>query len=330
VRLAVSDDASTPDEDESLWIGHASSETEISKISRAGAIWFTGGDQMRLTQVLLRPDGSDTPMLREIRKRLSDGAVVGGTSAGAAVMGSMMIARGDTLTSLSTPVVSDGDASRLESGALVMARGLGLLPWGLTDQHFDRQARLGRLARAMTTVSAKDRIGYGVDEDTALIVDFKSGRASVAGSGTVTIINAVDTSQPNSGQGFAISGLRVHVLSEGDTYILSSGEVLPADYKTSTRGKEYHDHEAAGGGGMAIPNQRLEDVLGIDLVDNSKAKQLTRVSFGDQGRGVSYRFEKTISTDGFQGRAPDGRLRYTIVNVMFAINPVIVDIRPVQ
>ncbi len=57
VHLAVVDDPSTPALDEAGWAGNATAPAEIAKVERAAAIWFTGGDQVRTTAALLRPDG---------------------------------------------------------------------------------------------------------------------------------------------------------------------------------------------------------------------------------------------------------------------------------
>ena len=93
VHLALIDDPDTPDVDESEWASNADNAEEIAKIENAGAIWFTGGDQMRLTQALVRERGADSPMLAAIRARLAAGAMIGGVSA--AAMSRPMIARGD-------------------------------------------------------------------------------------------------------------------------------------------------------------------------------------------------------------------------------------------
>jgi cyanophycinase len=185
IKLAEIDDPATS-ADEAAWAGNARDAGEIAKIQTASAIWFTGGDQSR-TMRLLTHKGNDTPMLATIRKRLASGAVLGGTSAGAAIMGTGMIVCGDPARA-SEPVSSNpGDCAAKEgqSEPLVLGRGLGFLAGYVIDQHFSQRARLPRLLRA--TICGFGR-GIGIDEDTAVIVNLDTRRAQVIGKGSVTIV----------------------------------------------------------------------------------------------------------------------------------------------
>lgn len=164
---------------------------ELARIARAGAIWFTGGDQSRITRALLRGDGRDTPLMAAIRARLKAGAVIGGTSAGAAIMSDPMIASGDARVALAAPVRRMGvGASGQDSEGLVLAPGLGFLPGMLADQHFGERGRLGRLLVALGERPPEQRIGLGVDEDTAIIIDLARRQARVAGKGRVWLVDA--------------------------------------------------------------------------------------------------------------------------------------------
>ena len=149
-------------------------------------VWFTGGDQLRTTRLLLKPDGSDTPVLQKIRSVLDRGGVVGGTSAGAAIMSRTMIARGDeegVLTLPHYPTPEGYPDSENTPEPLVLTRGLGFLPWGIVDQHFNRRPRLQRLLAAMEL--SDESLGWGISEDTALEADLTAGTLRVHGSAYV-------------------------------------------------------------------------------------------------------------------------------------------------
>jgi cyanophycinase len=171
---------------ESAWASNGDSQTELAKIEQADAIWFTGGDQARTYRLLTR-SGQDRRVLAAIRKRLAAGAVVGGTSAGAAIMGSGMIICGDPVRA-SEAVSRDPRACAAEDGRaepLVLGGGLGFLKGNVVDQHFSQRARLPRLLRA--TLCGVGR-GIGIDEDTAIIVDTATRRASAIGRASVTVV----------------------------------------------------------------------------------------------------------------------------------------------
>lgn len=316
VRLAQVDDPATPEVDESAWAANAADPAEIAVIESAGAIWFLGGDQSRLTAVLLEKDGRDTPMLAAIRKRLAAGAVVGGTSAGAAIMSETMITQGDSL----------GALIGAEAGEpLGLARGLGFLPGALVDQHFGERARLGRLAAALTDPSAKQQLGLGIDEDTALVVSLGEGRARVAGSGYVTLLDARGARR-TPGRRIGIEGLTLGLAGAGDAIELPAFAAIPAANRKPTIGNEYVNRPLPEGGGMAYGDQSVAAVVGEGLVDNAGARAIERHSFAGSA-GVTYRFAETAATRGWWGRDAAGRARYTLAGVAYSITPTTIAIR---
>jgi cyanophycinase len=317
IRLAAVDDRDTPDVDESTWARNAHDPAEIAAIARAGAIWFTGGDQARITATLVEKDGSDTPMLAAIRQRLAAGAAVGGTSAGAAIMSVGMIGQGDTLGAL-----LPGDAGE----PLVLTRGLGFLPGALVDQHFGERARLGRLAAALTDNAAIQRIGLGIDEDTALVVALGARSARVAGSGYVTLLDARAARRAQPGGRIAIEGLALSLAGAGDAIDLAAMQVTPAPVRKPTKGREYVERPLPGGGGMGYGDQSLAGVVGEGLLDNAAATHAERVTFAGSD-GVIYRFVETAASRGWWGRDNAGRARYTVDGVAFDITPITVEIR---
>jgi cyanophycinase len=214
IKLAEIDDPATY-VDEAAWAGNAGDAGEIAKIQAASAIWFTGGDQARTMRLLTR-NWEDTPMLAEIRKRLASGAVVGGTSAGAAIMGSGMIICGDPRRANDAISRDPADCATLEGETepLVVGNGLGFLTNGIVDQHFSQRARLPRLVRAVTYLSGT---GIGIDEDTALFVDLRSSRALVMGKGFVTTVRVNGNSNYAAG---TMRNARLDQYRAGESFVV--------------------------------------------------------------------------------------------------------------
>jgi len=117
----------------------------IEAIRKADLVWMPGGDQGRLMRALVKADGA----VEAIRERFRAGAVVGGTSAGAAVMSRTMIA--------------GGSGERVE-----IAEGLALWPEVVVDQHFLKRNRQDRLRAALGRHPGL--VGVGIDESTAVVV----------------------------------------------------------------------------------------------------------------------------------------------------------------
>lgn len=173
-------------------------EDSLEIVKKATGIFFTGGDQLRIVDFI-----KETRLDEAIHQRHQEGAVIGGTSAGAAMMPDQMIVGG---ASVSHPSV---DAVRLGPG-------MGFLPGILVDQHFAQRGRLGRLLAALVLEPAD--IGLGIDEDTAIIVS--GDEFAVVGQGSVTVVDET-TSTHNNLEGLlkdepiALCGVQLHILPHG-------------------------------------------------------------------------------------------------------------------
>jgi cyanophycinase len=126
----------------------------VRPLAEATGVWISGGVQARLTGMYL-----GTEVERQLKGVLARGGVIGGTSAGAAVMSRVMIVSGRTEATL--------------------GEGFDLLPGTVIDQHLLRRNRMERLLGVVR--KHPDLIGLGVDEETALVVDVKARRLSVLG-----------------------------------------------------------------------------------------------------------------------------------------------------
>jgi cyanophycinase len=190
----------------------------LTRLEQATGIFFTGGNQLRLTTLL-----GGTPIATMIRRRNAAGVTVGGTSAGASILSEHMIAFGD-------------EGSSVISGSVRLAPGLGLTNRFVIDQHFRQRDRLGRLITALAYNPFA--VGIGLDEDTAVFIG-PDETLEVVGSGGVTIVDASDVTfssmdSASEGQPICMLGLKVHILIAGATFNLHS-RIASADHLRPTK-----------------------------------------------------------------------------------------------
>ena len=191
IPLAVKDDPST-DFDESRWKNNGNSKEIAVKIETYDGLWFTGGDQARYTEVLLDKEKKKTPVLEAVWDIYNRGAVLGGTSAGAAIMSSPMIGGGTSLDALNDYFNCKDEEK------LILNEGLGFFTYGMVDQHFSRRGRLGRLVAA--ALKTNNKFAFGIDENTAMVVDNRNNTIEVIGEGGLTIVNFTEVMLPGGGE----------------------------------------------------------------------------------------------------------------------------------
>jgi cyanophycinase len=189
----------------------------LERLLEASGIFFTGGNQLRLTTLL-----GGTPVARLIRTRNAHGVTVGGTSAGASILSEHMIAAGD-------------EGSSLVAGSVRLAPGLGLTNRVIIDQHFRQRDRLGRLLTALAYNPFA--VGIGLDEDTAAFIS-PDETVEVEGSGGVTIVDGAEVTHSSidkvgDGQPVCMLGLRLHVLVAGATFNLDTHLAVAAGLQQS-------------------------------------------------------------------------------------------------
>lgn len=214
-------------------------QANIAILNQADAVWFVGGDQAKIIRTFLTDSGADTALAAALRSRWSNGGgsiVIAGDSAGNHALNVNMHAAGVSYGYLyygadlpATPITGwqnlgdtrDGVTALryLENGATMKA--LGYLPAGLlSDTHFDsRSGRLGRLAAALRDLAVAQ--GFGVDENTGVVVDTSAQTATVYGSNRLLIVDTAAASV-QTGSYYKVNGLRVSLLTPGDRYNYSS------------------------------------------------------------------------------------------------------------
>lgn len=187
----------------------------LDLLTGAGGLFFSGGDQLRITSLL-----AQTPLDDRVRALYDSGGVIAGTSAGASVL-------------CETMLVSGHSDETYRVGEVQLAPGLGLIQGVLIDQHFAERGRTGRLLGA---VALNPRaLGIGLDEDTAIVV--RGTTFEVIGQGGVYVIDGAAVTHSNvaeahAGEALSLHGTVLHVLSAGDHFDLRRRAPLPGRERT--------------------------------------------------------------------------------------------------
>lgn len=193
----------------------ARSPEVVRQLETATAVWFGGGDQLTLTAAL-----AGTPALEVIKRRFREGAVIGGTSAGAAIMSDTMITGNQTPPGDSTGFYGD-EYPAISRDRIQIKPGFGFLPTAIVDQHFIRRERHNRLMSAV--LEHPKLLGVGIDEATALEVQ-PNGTWRVLGRSAVVVYDARQSSiTPAKSAVLGALELRVHVLPTGSVFDPSTG-----------------------------------------------------------------------------------------------------------
>lgn len=173
----------------------------VALLDDASAVFFTGGDQLKIVTKL-----GGTPLFRRIRLlHERQNALLAGTSAGASAMGEIMLASHET---------EDPHKHKVES-AFFMTRGLGLIRDMVIDQHFAQRARIERLVGAVAENPGV--LGVGIDEDTAVVLKDQQG-FDVIGSGAVYVADGHGVTYTNVSERalqrtLCLFDVKLHVLS---------------------------------------------------------------------------------------------------------------------
>ncbi len=188
----------------------ANLDDNADRIKEASGLFFTGGDQLRITSIL-----GGTKVYNALLYSFNQGTPIIGTSAGAAAMSGTMIVEGN-----------NNDAAR--KCTLKMAPGLKLLEGVIIDQHFDQRGRLGRLLCGVA--ENPGILGIGIDEDTAIKV-YPEEYFEVLGTNAVTVIDGrtikdINVSELEPNEILTISNASLHVLSKGYGFNFKRRELI--------------------------------------------------------------------------------------------------------
>ncbi len=296
----------------------------MDQIRRSTAAYFAGGDQSRITRTLLKPDGAATPALLALKDMWRRGGVIAGSSAGAAMQSSRMLnAAGlpDDSLDEGMDALDFGIRRDLRHRGLLVTAGLGFFQAGIVDQHFSQyRGRLARLARAL--IEEHVRFGFGVDENTALVVS-GDGRLEVVGTGNLTIVDAADARCTDGSLGCRISGVRLSSLQSGDGFdpATAATTVRPGKKPIEEGSQDFNGNHLIAD--IAAPGAVLWAMFS-GLAENSSRKQLGITLRYNRGFGHGYRFTfaKTERTIAYGGYA-DHFYSHAIDGVRLDISPIL-------
>jgi cyanophycinase len=191
----------------------AHDKKRLDIMNKADLVFFTGGDQLRITSIL-----GGTPLYDMLLEKYKKDCVFAGTSAGASIMSNNMI------------VTGPNDESPKKC-TLKMAPGIGLINGVIVDQHFAQRGRIGRLLVGIAENPYS--LGIGIDEDTAIVVN-ENRIFKVIGSGAVYVIDGSSITHTNVSEQYpdevlSIFDVKMHVLKSGNCFDLNTRQCFRED-----------------------------------------------------------------------------------------------------
>ncbi len=193
----------------------ADDKSNLEKMDWANAVFFLGGDQSILTRDML-----GTELLQKVFDIYNNGGVVGGSSAGAAVMSEVMI----TGNELVNPDSNDAFIT-IEKNNIETKKGFGFIKNAIIDQHFLKRKRHNRTISAV--IEHPNLIGIAIDESTAIIV-YSDETFEVAGNNQVLVYdptNSKDIREDKNGN-LGITDMKLQVLVSGDKFDMKTKQVI--------------------------------------------------------------------------------------------------------
>ena len=332
IPIAMADDDSTKNIDESTWLNNGNDLKLADMVRKSSCVWFSGGDQLRTMKTLHKADGSKTPVLEAVWEVFRSGGVIGGTSAGAAIMSEPMIGAGNSMGALKHGVITDYKGDDFpDSDGVLLTHGLGFFPLGMVDQHFNARARLARLVMVMMHEKKTVNLGFGVDENTALIYNGKLKTLKVAGAAGVTMVNTADATISQVQNLPLIKNVTISYLDEGDVYDISTKKIIPAEGKKSTIGNEFYNVSNPAQAGMFSGSAtNFLNLVTVNLIDNKAVNKVSNLNFTGADAGFLVTFSKTPESKGFFTDKPTGKDKYTVIGIRMDIEPVQITTTPLK
>ncbi|MCX8105741.1 MAG: cyanophycinase [Ignavibacterium album] len=193
----------------------ADTDSNLKKMDWANAVFFLGGDQSDLTRDML-----GTKLLQKVYDIYNNGGVVGGSSAGAAVMSEVMITGNELLNKDSTSAFIS-----IQKGNIETAKGFGFIKSAIIDQHFLKRKRHNRLITLMC--EHPNLLGIAIDESTGIVVN-PDETFEVIGNNQVLVYDPTEAKniRTDKNGNLGITEMKMHLLINGDKFDLKSKKVI--------------------------------------------------------------------------------------------------------
>ena len=284
----------------------------VALIHSATGIYFTGGDQARITKALVRPDGSRTLALEAVWDVYRDGGVVAGSSAGAAIMSTTMFYDAKATLDMLKQGVTDGNE---------IAPGLGFIGDDVfVDQHLLVRGRFARMIPVM--LKKGYQIGLGIDENSAMVVNARRDVEIIGYSGALLLdLSAAITDRGI--KGFNISNATISYLDRGDKFNLVTREFTPsADKADNKLDPNQPDMRGTVYTNDILGNNAVLDLM-VNLIDNAQQEAIG-IAFGNPrdsspDLGFEFRFSKTINSVGYSSTEVEA---YSVLKLRMDIRPI--------
>jgi len=280
-------------------------------VRSAGGVFFAGGDQARITQALVRPDGSRSAVLDAVWELYRNGGVVAGNSAGAAIMSSTMFyAPGPVFATLRAGVTEGRE----------IAPGLGFIGDDVfVDQHFLVRGRFARMIPAMLKKGYK--FGLGIDENTAMVIDSRRQVEIVGHRGALLVDLRRATTDASHG-GFNVPNAVISYLDKGDRYDLASHRFIPSQAKAGGKldARAVQMAQPVFSADILARNALVE--LMENLINNRRSEAIGIATSGRNSPLPELGFQFTLSkTRDSVGYASAALQSYSILNMRLDIRP---------
>lgn len=189
-------------------------DSNLKKLDGATGIFFSGGDQSRLTRDML-----GSKLLNKVRSIYNSGGVLSGTSAGAAVMSKIMLTGNELINT-----DPDNAYISIQKGNIETVEGFGFIESAVIDQHFIKRKRNNRLISVV--LENPSLLGIGIDEATAILV-YPNKSFEVVGENQVIIYDAGKADiKPGKNDNLSAQGMKMHILSDGQKFSLDKKETV--------------------------------------------------------------------------------------------------------